>query len=39
MERNTRTIPIEDRIILALDVDNPDVAKEWVVNRIPYPFL
>ncbi len=25
-----RNIPIEERIILALDLENPDIAKEWV---------
>ncbi len=26
----SKNIPIQDRIILALDIDNPDTAKEWV---------
>lgn len=27
-----KNIPFEERIILALDVENPDIAKEWVKN-------
>ena len=29
---NRKNIPLEERIILALDVDNADLAKEWVMK-------